>query len=119
MLLNLCRCLLLVSNAAKVVDSAVTTKSFLVEFLLGAVQRFLSAGYAELIEHLVYTADAQAVFVGAEVAGGHAGQEDFLVVVTGEDFGFFGYGAWVAVHGSVRVWAESLCRSLSASGSLI
>lgn len=89
------------------------------EFLLGAIQRFLSAGYAELVKHLVYMTDAQAVFVGTEVAGGHAGQEDFLVVATGENFGFFGYGAWVAVHGSVRVWAESLCMSLSASGSLI
>lgn len=87
---------------------AVTTKSFSVEFLLGAVQRFLSAGYAELVKQLVYMTDAKAGFVGMEVAGCHTGQEDFLVVATGEDFGFFGYGAWVAVHGSVRVWAESL-----------
>jgi hypothetical protein len=54
------------------------------------IQCLLSAGYAELVEKLVYAADAQTGFVGTEVAGGHAGQEDFLVVSTGENFGFFG-----------------------------
>ena len=49
------------------------------------------------VEQLVGSAELHAQLVGVEVASRHAGQEDFLEVATGEDFGFG--------HERLRFWS--------------